>query len=325
MEQIVVIDEVINLLKEMGYNVLSMGLFDPQYWVKSSFDIAARKETLLMIKIVLNIDKISAELIEDLKLIAYFFNGTPIVIGRETRKEQLQNDVVYERRGIPAMNMETFKRLVKNNEMHVISRKGGFYVKIDKEKLQKLRSKKGFSLQDVATELGVSRKAVYLFERSDQIKRENALELERLFNQKIKLPLDILNWEIEKKEVSPTIEETEFQAEIKEILEDLGYNTYWAKKAPFDAIASETDPPKENTLEKTLITSLSLSHKMRIYNRLQLISEISKVARKLSMFIIDEGKLPPIDNVLILQKTILEKMKDIKQLYKRLKEITTNF
>ena len=318
-EQIVVIDEIINLLRELGYNVLSMGLIDPQYWVKSSFDIAARKEALLMIKIVLNIDKISAELIEDLKLITYFFNGTPLVIGRETRKEQLRNDVVYERRGIPAMNLETFKRLLQNNEIHVISRKGGFYAKIDKEKIQKLRSEKGLSLQDVATELGVSRKAVYLFERSDQIKEENALQLERLFKQSIKIPLDVFNWEIDV--VPPTIDETDFQAEIKEIFEDLGYDTYWAKKAPFDAITSEADASKKTADETTLITGLSLSHKMRIYNRLQIISEISKIARKLSMFIIEDGKLPAIDNVLILQKAILEKMKDIKELAKKLKKV----
>ncbi|MHA1267462.1 MAG: hypothetical protein ACTSRS_19665 [Candidatus Helarchaeota archaeon] len=326
MEQIFIINEIETSLKEQGYSVLPpMGLFDPQYWVKSSFDIAARKENLLMIKVVMNIDKISSEIIDDLKLITFFFQGTPLIIGKETRTRPLRDDVVYERRGIPAMNLTTFKNLLKKNQILVISRKGGFYVQVDRDKIHYLRTKMGLSLQDVAKELGVSRKAVYLFERTNQIKEENARQLETLFRQKIRIPVNIFKWEIEKEEIQSSQEETDFQAEIKEIFEDLGYNTYWAKKAPFDAITSEADVKEVQTQETTLITGFSLSDKMRIYNRLHLISEISKVARKLSMFIIEEGNLPAPDNVLVLQKAILEKMKDIKELYQKLKKITRKF
>ncbi|MFX1294203.1 MAG: transcriptional regulator [Promethearchaeota archaeon] len=333
MDQILVIDEIITSLREHGYSVLSMGLFDPQYWIKSSFDIAARKDVLLMIKIVINIDKIPAELVEDLKLITYFFNGSPLIVGKETRKDSLRDDVVYERRGIPAVNLHTFKHLLNKNNIYVISRKGGFYVKIDSDKIQELRLKQGFSLKDVASEIGVSRKAVYLFEQESQIKEDNihqikevnVHQLEKLFAQELKLPIDVFNWEIEKKEVHSSVEETDFQAEIKELFEELGFNTYWAKKAPFDAITSKADKSKEKSEKSCLITGLSMSRKMRIYNRLQIISEISKVARKLSMFIIENGKLPTIDNVLILQKAILEKIKDIQQLYDKLKKVKRTF
>jgi putative transcriptional regulator len=264
-------------------------------------------------------------MVEDLKLIAYFFNGIPLVIGKDTRNDPLRDNVVYERRGIPAMNLQTFKNLLKQDQLHVISRKGGFYVKVDKKKIHRLRTEQGLSLQDVATKLGVSRKAVYLFERTTQIKEKNALQLEQLFNQTIKLPLDVFNWEIEKEEFQTSEDTTDFQAEIKEIFEDLGYNTYWAKNAPFDAITSEPDAKNSNAEESTLITGLTLSRRMNIYNRINLISEISKMARKLSMFIIEDGKLPATDNVLILQKAILEKMKDIKELYAKLKKVKRNF
>ncbi len=324
MDEIFYINEIINLLKDEGYSVLPMGLYDPQYWLKSSFDIAARKETLLMIKIVLNIDKVPIELIEDLKLISYFFNGISLILGKETRKEELRDEVLYERRGILAMNLLTFKLFIKNQAIYTISRKGGFYVNIDSEKIHKLRLDKNLSLQELASEIGVSRKAAYLFEKMNQIKEENARQLEEKLGQSLKLPIDILKWEVEKEKLQPSIEETDFQAEIKEIFEGLGLNTYWAKKAPFDAITSEPET-KAKTEESCLITSLNLSHKMQIYNRLQLISEISKVARKLSMFIIEEGKLPVIDNVLIIQKTILEKMKDIQELYLALRKIKHAF
>ncbi len=325
MDQILYIDEVINSLKEAGYIVpRPMGLFDPQYWNKSSFDIVARKDVLLMIKIVTNIDVISNELVEDLKLISFFFNGIPLLIGKETRKEPLRDDVVYERRGIPAMNLTTFKKIINNNEIYVISRKGGFYSKVDNEKIRRVRLEQGFSLQDVAVQLGVSRKAVYLFERENQIKAENVEQLERIFKQKFKLPINIFSWEIEK-EFNPSVKETDFQAEIKEILADLNFTIDWVKKAPFDAITSNPDEKQLKAEESCLITSLSFSHRMQLYNRLELIREISKVAHKLAMFIIEDGKLPTVDNVLIIQKTILEKMKDIHDLYKLLKKVKRNF
>ncbi len=321
-------DEVINALKEKKYPVLSMGLFDPQYWNRSSFDIAARHPTeniLLMIKIYKNIDKIPPELIDDIKLISYFFKGSPLVIGLETRKEPLRDGVVYERRGIPAVNLSTFKDLLNQNNIYVISRKGGTYIKIDSARVHQLRQSREMSLNEVAAKLGVSRKAVYLFERENQIKEDNALELENLFNEDIKLPINVLEWEIEKEEFHPSVEASDFQAEIKELFEELGCNIFWAKKAPFDAITSEVEEPDVKEDDLTLITGLSLTRRMQIYNRLQLISEISKITRKLSMFIIEDGKLPIVDNVLVIQKTILEKMKDIQELYRRLKKVKRVF
>lgn len=302
-----------------------MGLYDPQYWIKSSFDIAARKDVLLMIKIVLNIDKVTAELVEDLKLISYFFKGIPIIVGKDSRKDELRDDVVYERRGIPAVTINTFKKIIKYKEIYIISKKGGYYTKVDGERLHQARIKHDLSLQDVSKKLKVSRKAVYLFERMNQIKEENAQQLEDLFNESLSIPVDVLNWEIEQEKFQISVEETDFQAEIKELIEDLGCDIYWAKKAPFDAITSEPEETKLNPEESCLITSLSPSQPLSIYNRLQLISEISKVARKLSMFIIDEGNLPPADNVLILQRAFLEKMRDIKELYLLLKKVKRSF
>ncbi|NVM52576.1 MAG: hypothetical protein HWN66_02650 [Candidatus Helarchaeota archaeon] len=325
MSQTPLVTDILNSLQIEGYSVLPMGLYDPKYWIKSCFDIAARKEFLLMIKIFLNIDKIPSDLIEDLKLISYFFNGTPLIIGNETRKVVLRDEVVYERRGIPAVNLYTFKHLIKDDKIYVISRKGGFYVKVDSEKIHRLRLEQELSLQDIASKIGVSRKAAYLFERMNQIKEKNAGKLEEVFDESVKFPIDIFNWAIEKEEFHPSMEETDFQAEIKELFEELGYDIYWAKKAPFDGITSEIEESKSRPEEKCLITDLSLSRKRRIYNRLQMISEISKFARKLSMFIIEDEKLPRIDNVLILQKAILEKMNDIKELYEVLKKVKRTF
>ena len=325
MTQILSIPQIEHFLDSEGYKVFPRGLYDPTYWVKSCFDIAARKNFLLLIKIFMNIDKIPAVLIEDLKLISYFLDGIPIVIGNETRKTELREDVVYERRGIPAMNYKTFNHLIKNNKMYVISRKGGFFIRVDGEKIRQLRLEQDLSLQEVASRIGVSRKAVYLFERMEQIKEENVNELEDIFNESFKFPIDIFKWELNKEELPRPTEETDFQAEIKEYLEDLGFDIFWAKKAPFDGITSDFEENKLNPEESCLITGLSLSRRRRLNERIQLISDISKFARKLSMFIIEDQKVHPIENVLILQKAILEKMKDIQELQKKLKKIKRRF
>ncbi|MHA1132530.1 MAG: hypothetical protein ACTSQQ_17215 [Candidatus Helarchaeota archaeon] len=334
MDQIILVDEVINSLHDAGYSVLSMGIFFLYYWNRSSFDIAARhptKNLLLLIKIYKNIDKIRPELIADIKLISYFFKGSPLIIGSELRKRTDQADnslrvgVVYERQGIPAVDIKTFKNLLKENKLYIISRKGGFYIQIDSNKVQQLRLSREMSLKEIATRLGVSRKAAYLFEHETRIKEANAMELEKLFDEDIKQPIDVFQWEIDKEDFQSNIQATDLQAEIKEILDDLGCNIFWAKKAPFDAITSEIEESTKRNEDLTLITGLSLTRRMQIYNRLKIISDLSKITRKLSMFIIEEGKLPIFDNVLVIQKAILEKMKDIHELYKQLKKVKRTF
>jgi len=317
--------QVLTSLAKEGYNVLPLDIYNPKFWIRTCFDIAARKEILLMIKLFMNIDKIPASLVEDLKLISYFLEGIPLIIGNETRNSALREDVIYERKGIPALNLTTFRHILKENKLYIISRKGGFYVRVDKEKIHQLRIQQGYSLQAMASQMNVSRKAVYLFERIEMIKEENADQLEKILEKPLKSPINIFDWEINKKEIQKSVEETEFQMEIKENLEELGFNIYWAKKAPFDGITSEIDESHPKTKEKCLITGLSSSHGKKVYDRLKLISNISKLARKLSMFIIEGAKVPQVDNVLILQKEILDKMKDIEDLQKELKKVTRIF
>ena len=161
--------------------------------------------------------------------------------------------------------------------------------------------------------------------KGKMIKEENAAELEKIFEESLKFPIDIFNWEIDKEEIQKPVEETDFQQEIKENLEDLGFNINWVKKAPFDGITSEIDEDKPKTEESCFITGLSLSRGKKVHYRANLISNLSKIAHKLSMFIIEGGKLPQFDNVLVLQKEILEKMKNIEELHKALKKIKRLF
>lgn len=327
MNQNPVAKEIIDSLTTEGYAILPLSIEDPRFWLKYCFDIAARREFhLLMIKIFSNIDKIPIDIVDNLKLISYYLKGVPLIIGEKTRSEndekgKLRENVVYERRGIPALNLNTFKTLIKNNKLFTISRKGGFFVKVDGEKLHQLRTQHGLSFQEVASQIGVSRKAVYLFERMEMIKEENLLQLEKVFEESFKISLDIFNWEIPKAEVHPTSGETEYQAEVKENLEDLGFNTYWAKKAPFDGITSETEEKTQKPEESCLITGLGSSIRQNVTDKIRIISEISKLAHRLSMFIIEGGKIPSFDNVLVLQKENLDKMRSDEELFKALKKV----
>ena len=314
--------EIIDSLTTEGYAILPLNIEDPRFWLKYCFDIAARGQLhLLMIKIISNIDKIPLDIVENLKLISYYLKGVPLVVGEETRSERLHENIVYERRGIPAINLNTFKYLIKNNKLFTISRKGGLYVKVDGEKIRQLRMRLGLSLQEVASQIGVSRKAVYLFERIEMIKEENLQQLEKVFEESLKFPLDIFNWEISKEEIHPIEKETDLQAEVKEYLEDLGFNTFWANKAPFDGISSEIEEDKPKTEESCFITGLATSLKKSVTKKIEILSEFSKIVNKLSMFIIEDGKVPSYDNVLVIQKDILDKMKDIEELRKAIKRV----
>ena len=92
------------------------------------FDIAARKNRILLIKVLQNIDALSNGQAENLKLVASNLGASPLLVGEQTRIEKLRADVVYERYGVPSVNFQTFQRLVEDGIMPTVySDRGGRY------------------------------------------------------------------------------------------------------------------------------------------------------------------------------------------------------
>ena len=122
-----------------------------------SFDFIARRDnTLLIIKILGNIDALSTEVAHELFSIARFLEGIPLVIGIKSCSKELEDDVVYFRYKIPIITYQTLDNYMHGVAPFILAAPGGFYVNIDGEILQKTRHEKDISVGQLAHIAGVS-------------------------------------------------------------------------------------------------------------------------------------------------------------------------
>jgi len=149
-------------LKEAGFFVSQLCCCRP-----SCFDFAARKNSaLIFIRIQPDIGSLSANDSHELEAIAESFSATSLLIGKQAREKPLEEDTVYTRHDILAINLRTFENVVLRNVRPLIqANPGGYYVEIDGEALKRKRQELGLSAGEMAELVGTSRRTIYGYER----------------------------------------------------------------------------------------------------------------------------------------------------------------
>ena len=125
--------EINDLLSNHGFE--TSNIYD-----RSCFDMVARKELeLLLLKILINIDGFTGNQAEEIKKVAETFLASPLVVGIKSKNEYLEEDVVYERHGIPVIAKETLRNMVVDEVYpEVFADRGGYYVQMDGEVIKQV-------------------------------------------------------------------------------------------------------------------------------------------------------------------------------------------
>ncbi len=146
-----------NMLNSTGMKYIeASGLFD--FIIKS-------KNNVIFVKLIANIDSITENTAKKLINISYSLNSYSIVVGSHTRVGYLKDEIIYKRFGVPCMNIKTFEEFIKGNIPNVESFRGGEFVYIDPIKLRNARMKRGFTQEELADIIGVSKKCIYEHEK----------------------------------------------------------------------------------------------------------------------------------------------------------------
>ena len=155
------IDHVKARLERAGFYVA-----DTQGVRPSSFDLAARRDsTLLLLKVLKNIDALDAEEASRLLELGHLFPALALVIGQTSGASELDPGVVYTRYGVPIISEETLQEyLDKALPPFLYASPGGTFARIDGARLRILRQTRGLSLGTLAGIAGVSRRAIQLYE-----------------------------------------------------------------------------------------------------------------------------------------------------------------
>ena len=272
------------------------------------FDLVARRDnSLLIIKVLTNIDALSEDVARELRVLSILLKGCPVLIGERSGTGFLEDDVVYDRFGIQAITSETLRsHLLEGAQLKVYAAPGGLYVNIDKTKLRKLRQEQNISLGSFARFVKVSRRTASMYEEGMDARVEIASRIEELIGSTITIPIDILKPpSAEKKEITTLHGETErireFQREIFSILKHVGYKIIPMERCPFEALSKDK--------ERILLTCVHRYDK-KLVKKAQIVSSVSKITEKYAVVFTDKE----IDNKMNIGGTPLIVKKELKKI-----------
>lgn len=221
-------ESVKNILEERNYEI---------YQSTGCFDIAAKKEEILLIKVLKNIDSFLFSHALSLQSISSALCAFPFLIGENTNREKLLPRVIYERFQIPAMCKETFEIILDNEFPEFLRKRGGVYVEIDPIALRKARKEKNLTQKKLAELVGVSQKTIYMHEKLRLRANPELVEkIENVLGQKIKSKANVFKRYDFKGKAKDSLEKF-----VSKKLRKMGFEVYFTYHAPFDISAKEKE------------------------------------------------------------------------------------
>jgi putative transcriptional regulator len=274
------------------------------------FDLVARRDnSLLIIKVLTNINAFSEDVAIELKKLAYLLKAHPLLIGLHSGTGQLEEDVVYDRFGIQTVNPETLKHhLLEGDSLKIYAAPGGYYVHLDKEKLCELRQKHHYSLGVFARTVRVSRRMVRMYEEGVNARVDVAIRIESLLGDGLIQPIDIIhgsaNPTSSEKSSSLVVQKSmeKLQEEIFMMLRQIGYTIIPLGRCPFEAVSQER--------EKIILTCVQPYDK-KLVRKAQIVSSISSITEKRAVLFTDKkGNHDNIEGTPLIVKKELRKLRD---------------
>jgi len=301
-------EELINttraILTRAGYSVSS-----PLNMRSVCFDIVGRKEnSLLIIKVLSNIDAFSRENADEMKILAEALGASPILIGERSSAGALEAGIVYSRFNISIISNETLvDHLLDDVPPFIFAAPGGLYVKLDSDLLKHLRETRGLSLGTLAETAGVSRRTIQMYETGMSAMIDAAIRLEEFLNVPIIEPMNPFEYKCEDKRKEYELsggKRTDVQ--IFNVLLDIGCTVTPTARSPFEALTRS---------EKMLILTGLGQEDDRLLQKAAIVSNISKISGQRSVIIVErKGTLDSIQSTAIVTKDEIKKMDDQSEL-----------
>ncbi len=199
------------------------------------FDIAAKKgRKMLLLKALSNVDSIQEEQANSLKTIAANLEATALIAGERTRRERLDEDVIYHRFDIPTISTRSLDNfLMEEAEPMIASARGGLFAEIDSKLLREKRQSSGMTQSELARKAGTTKKTIYEHERANKkAPLEMAEALEKLLGH-VSSPLSFEA----KRYPAESAPRGRFEISVSRHFRSIGFETASVYSAPFNIIA----------------------------------------------------------------------------------------
>jgi putative transcriptional regulator len=312
MDRTVIIDNAESLFEKAGFHLSQRCCARP-----SCFDFAARRERqLAFVKVHPNIGNIYAKDANGLATLGNFFSGASILICKNTRKRPLEDDTVYSRYNVGALTLKTLEDALLSKMGPLIEAgPGGYYVRLDGEKIRRKRLEKGLSIGKMAEIMGVSRRTLYGYEKGmAKASVSTAYKLEWVLGVPVIKPIDIFQYPAASEGFLATarriISESRFlQFVIRKLLQ-FNFAVFQIKRAPFDFIAKAPEMPT------SLIGAVSHEKEKNFEIRTEEIVSISKIVEAQPILVSDSQRISP--NIPLINREDFENMECCEDLMAKL-------
>lgn len=281
-----VLAKTIEALHESGFETSK-----PYANERSSINIVARSgDTLVLIKALNDLNELKSNCALEIKRAGYALRAAPIVIGEKEGPHEIDRETVYEKQGVYIIHPETLRDYFEGKRHYVYYKSGRFYVRVDGKKLRETREKIGLSLGDLANLVGVSRKAIYEYEKGEiDATVDVASKLYEVLSMyvgeeealKAFKPVDILSDAIvtevkegEDKSMTNRGKRWRLQEEVASKLSRLGFSIFRFKDAPFNLIAKKNGEKGRTIL---ILTIETLSSRFR--EEIEVLRDVAEVAK----------------------------------------------
>ncbi|WP_400241260.1 transcriptional regulator [Methanomethylophilus alvi] len=249
------------------------------------FDVVGRRDkTVLIIKVLGNVDAFSRENADEMKIMADALDASPILIGETSSSGKLEKGIIYTRFKIPIISNETLAdQLLEEVPPFIFAAPGGLYVKIDSDTLRQIREERGISLGTLAETAGVSRRTIQMYENGMGAMIDAALRLEEFLDTPIIEPLDPFDYQkddsVRSHEVSGRGNSTGFTPLDR--LVNIGFSITPIFRGPFEAIT------RDNDHNMVLLTGIG-TEESKLIQKALIASELSNLTHKHSVVIVQK-------------------------------------
>ncbi len=312
-----VLVEINDLLSNHGFE--TSNIYD-----RSCFDMVARKELeLLLLKILINVDGFTGNQAEEIKKVARTFLASPIVVGIKSKNEYLEEDVVYERHGIPVIAKETLRNMVVDDvHPEIFADRGGYYVQMDGAIIKQVRETQNISRKDLADKAHVSRETIYKYERGMvRAFPETAMMLESILNMRITLSVNLFQVPEQKDNtgISNAVANKQIKGDDQSNLTNLGFGVISTTRTPFDALAKQDSGKKD---ENTIITNLEKNRNQQALKKMAVnVKDLSSITGSDAVFLLESKKsIKCIEGIPVIHNSEIKEMENSKEFLRVVRE-----
>jgi putative transcriptional regulator len=303
MKRTEILDTAEDILEKAGFQLSGRCKSRP-----SCFDfIAQKKKKIALIKVYINISNVFSKDAHELRKISGCFSATSIIIGEKTRRKPLEDDTVYSRYNICAVNLKTLEDAVLHEMRPLVEAgPGGYYIKVDGKLIRKHRQKLGLSVGKMAEMMGISRRTLYGYEREmAKASVSAAYKLEWVLGIPVVQLIDVFQ---------PISQDAGFLAKAKRrIVKHRFLQMVFGKFAQFDFKATQTDKAPFDFIAQCPEESLKIvggvadKQERNVDQRADEIISVGKVVNAQPVFITDGEKIPN-NNIPLIHSEDLMKM-----------------